>query len=255
LWPGQLAALAGLGALGHLDLDLVRVDEVVDVDPEAAGRDLLDRGAAGVPVGVGGVADGVLPALARVRLAAEAVHRDGQRLVGLARERAERHGARREALDDLRRRLDLLEIDPAPLREAEAQQAPQRRPARGVLVDQPRVLRVGLGAAVAHRVLQERDRLRVPLVVLAVAAPGVHAAHGQEVGVGPRVGARVLVERLAGERLEADAADPRRRAGEVRLDELGRQADRLEDLGAVVGVDRRDAHLGDRLEQALGDAP
>ncbi len=27
--PGQPTALAGLGALGHLDLDLVRVDEVV----------------------------------------------------------------------------------------------------------------------------------------------------------------------------------------------------------------------------------
>jgi IS5 family transposase len=34
LWPGQLAALAGLGALGHLDLQLVGVDEVVDVTPK-----------------------------------------------------------------------------------------------------------------------------------------------------------------------------------------------------------------------------
>ena len=39
----QLAALARLGALGHLDLDLVGVDQVVDRHPEAARRDLLDR--------------------------------------------------------------------------------------------------------------------------------------------------------------------------------------------------------------------
>ena len=52
----------------------------------------------------------------------------------------------------------------------------------------------------------------------------------------------------------ADAADPRRGAREVALDQLRREADGLEDLRAVVGLDRRDAHLGDRLEQALGDA-
>jgi hypothetical protein len=34
----------------------------------------------------------------------------------------------------------------------------------------------------------------------------------------------------------------------------GAEADGLEDLRAVVGLDRRDPHLGDRLEQALADA-
>ena len=43
LVAGQLAALAGLGALRHLDLDVVGVDQVVARDAEAAGRDLLDR--------------------------------------------------------------------------------------------------------------------------------------------------------------------------------------------------------------------
>jgi hypothetical protein len=49
----QLAALAGLGALGHLDLQLVGVGKVEDVHAEAAGGDLLDRRAAQVAVGVG----------------------------------------------------------------------------------------------------------------------------------------------------------------------------------------------------------
>src|SRR3954454_11877029 len=112
LVAGQLAALAGLGALGHLDLELVRVDEVVDVDAEATGGDLLDRRAPRVAVAVGRVADGVLPALPRVRAAAEAVHGDRERLVRLARERAQRHRARGEAFDDLPGRLDLLEVEP-----------------------------------------------------------------------------------------------------------------------------------------------
>ena len=50
LVPGQLAALAGLRALRHLDLELVGVRQVVDRDAEAARRDLLDRRAAQVAV-------------------------------------------------------------------------------------------------------------------------------------------------------------------------------------------------------------
>src|SRR5207302_8364398 len=68
LVAGELAALAGLRALGHLDLELVRVREVARVDPEAAGGDLLDLRAPLVAE-----ADGILAALARVRAAAEAV--------------------------------------------------------------------------------------------------------------------------------------------------------------------------------------
>src|SRR5690606_3932609 len=104
----QLTALAGLGALGHLDLDLVGVDEVLGRDAEAARGDLLDRRAQAVArlqldVALDAAladelrqADGlrdrleahhVLAALAGVRLAADAVHRDRERRVGLGRDR------------------------------------------------------------------------------------------------------------------------------------------------------------------------
>ena len=43
LVAGQLAALAGLGALRHLDLQLVGVDQVLAGHAEAARGDLLDR--------------------------------------------------------------------------------------------------------------------------------------------------------------------------------------------------------------------
>jgi hypothetical protein len=51
----------------------------------------------------------ILAALAGVRLAADAVHRDRQRGVRLGGDRAERHRAGGEALDDLLGRLDLVE--------------------------------------------------------------------------------------------------------------------------------------------------
>ena len=50
LAPGQLAALAGLGALRDLDLQLVGVGQIPDRDAEAARGDLLDRRAARVAV-------------------------------------------------------------------------------------------------------------------------------------------------------------------------------------------------------------
>ena len=105
LLPGQLAALAGLGALRHLDLDVVGVGEVLRGHAEPAGRDLLDRAA---PLGVV-EAVRVLAALTGVGLRAEPVHRDREGLVRLLADRAVGHRAGREALDDLGDRLDLVD--------------------------------------------------------------------------------------------------------------------------------------------------
>ena len=61
LVPGQLAALARLGALRHLDLQVVGVDQVLAGHAEAAAGHLLDRGAAQVAVGVGTKRSGSSP--------------------------------------------------------------------------------------------------------------------------------------------------------------------------------------------------
>src|SRR4029077_878874 len=76
LVAGELAALAGLRALGDLDLQLVGVAQVPRGDAEPAGRALPDRGAPQVAVRIGDRARQVLAALARVGAAAEPVHRD-----------------------------------------------------------------------------------------------------------------------------------------------------------------------------------
>jgi hypothetical protein len=178
-------------------------------------------------------------------------------------------------------RLDLRERDRVRARvacAADLQQAPQSRPARGVLVDHARVLavllerralahgRVRLAVALqrgahvtvggAHRLLHERDRLGIPHVVLAVAAPCVDAADRQQLLAGAavrRIRAGMTLERLRREHVDADAADARGGVGEVLVDQLPVQTDRLEDLRAAVGLDRRDAHLGDRLQQSFAD--
>ena len=48
-----------------------------------------------------------------------------------------------------------------------------------------------------------------------------------------------------------DAADARRRVGEIPLDEVLLEADRLENLRAAIALQRRDAHLGHHLQHAL----
>jgi hypothetical protein len=53
LVAGQLAALAGLGALRHLDLQLVGVDQVIGGDAEAAAGHLLDGAARESPLASG----------------------------------------------------------------------------------------------------------------------------------------------------------------------------------------------------------
>ena len=83
---GQVAALAGLRALRHLDLDLLRADKVTTRHAEAAARDLLDGRAAVMVCSRGGEAVVALAALAAVRLAVEVVHRKRQRLVRLLRD-------------------------------------------------------------------------------------------------------------------------------------------------------------------------
>ncbi len=211
----QLAAFARLGALGHLDLELVGVDEVVTLTPKRPEAICLIAERRESPFAAA-EARRVLPALARVRAPAEAVHRDRERLVA----------SRDKEPSDIAPVEKRLTISFAgstsssgshsvlgQLLEASSPRSVALRAASSfVSRDTPRTSR----AAVADRVLEQRDRLRAPHVVPAVAAPRVDAADRQQVLVGAAgVGPRMAVERLAREHVDADARDPRRRAGEV----------------------------------------
>ena len=109
LRAGQLAALAGLRALRHLDLQLAGVDQVMARHAEAARGHLLDGAILRIAVRQRLVAIRILAALAGVALAADAVHRDGERLVRFLADRAVGHRAGLEALHDALDRFDFLD--------------------------------------------------------------------------------------------------------------------------------------------------
>ncbi|MPM13783.1 hypothetical protein SDC9_60142 [bioreactor metagenome] len=250
LLAGQLAALTGLGALGHLDLDVLGVRQVLRGHAEPAGRDLLDLRATRRVV----QPLRILATLTGVRLAADPVHRDRQGLVRLHRDGAVRHGAGGEARDDRLDRLDLVQVDRLTV-VAELQQPAQRHQPLGGVVHPLGVLLEDVVAAVPGGVLEPEDGLRVEEVLLPLAAPLVVPADLQ-----PTVRQRDAVDRVgdvvAGPDLEVDllqaqTADLRGGAGEVLVDQLLGQPDGLEDLRAGVGGHGGDAHLGHHLQHAL----
>ena len=83
LEPWKLASLTGFRALGDLDLDLLRVDQVFRRDAEASGSDLLGLAGQRNALDIRVIAFVVLTALARIGTRAQPVHRQGNRLVGL----------------------------------------------------------------------------------------------------------------------------------------------------------------------------
>ena len=251
LGTGQVAALAGLGALGELDLQVGGVHQVIAGDAEAGGCDLLDAAV------TQRILDAVVgfAALAGVGTRVDRVHGDGERLVRLLRDGAVAHCAGGEPLDDLGGRLDLGDVDRLAV-VLELHESAQRHNAVRRVVDVVRVLLKHLVVAASGRLLQQENRLGVVQMILAGTAPLVFAA-GFEVhvrGGGPlvRVGHAVANRHLLGQLVEPDATDLRDRAGEVLVDDVLAQADRLEQLRSAVAHDGGDTHLRHDLQHADG---
>ena len=181
LVAGQLAALAGLRALRHLDLQVVGVHEVLARHAEAARRDLLDRAAPRVAVGVA-ARSGRGPR--RPRRCSNAPPRRfiaiASVLVRLLADRAVAHRAGREPLHDRRRPARPRRSAPARARRAFSSNRPRNVASRfDWSSTSARVLLEDVVATAARRVLQLEDGVGVEQVVLALAAPLVLAAHRQ----------------------------------------------------------------------------
>ena len=153
LVAGQLPALARLGALRHLDLDLVGRGQVFGGDAKAPGCHLLDAraqrvaslqgivglhhilaqhagqcgtGPDGNALQILSVAHRVFTALARVGFATDAIHGHRQRGMRLGGDGTQRHRPRGEALDDLGGRFHLVQRDGPFGVEAELEESAQR---------------------------------------------------------------------------------------------------------------------------------
>ena len=103
--------------------------------------------------------------------------------------------------------------------------------------------------------LQQVDGLGAVEVDLAVPPVLVATAGAEAGGVrGPVwVGLVVAQAHFPGDDIDADAADAGGGAREILVHEVLAEAERLEDLGAVVALHRGDAHLGHDLDDALVD--
>ena len=251
LGAGQLAAFAGLRALGHLDLDFLGVGEVFARDAEAAGGDLLDGGVFRITVGHRDEARGIFAAFAGVGLAADAVHRDRERLVRLGGDGAVGHGAGLEALHDRLDGLDFLDRNGG--RSLELEQTAQRAELDALFVDDFRVTAERREIRGTDGFLQMMDGFRRKEMGFAVVAPLVLAAGGQHGGVGRavRVGRAVAGKDFLRDDIEADAADAGGRPGEVVVHDGLVEPEGFEDLCAPVALDRGNAHLGHDLDHAF----
>jgi hypothetical protein len=258
LVAGELPALAGLGALRHLDLHHVGIDEIFGGDTEPARGDLLDRRAHGIAVGHRLEAVGFLAALAGVGLSSDPVHGDRERRVRLARDRPEAHGAGGEALDDIPGRFDLVERHrPAFvfLSGPDAEQAAQRHQPLGLLVEDPCKGAVTFLRIAAHGVLQRRDAFRGPGMILAAGAIGVFAADVERALVDQRIAERIGMtpHRFLRDLGKPHALNAGVGAGEEFCDEIHLQSDRIENLRAAIGLICRDPHLRHHFQKALAD--
>jgi hypothetical protein len=217
----KLPALAGLGPLGHLDLQLVGERAVLGGHPEPARRHLLDARVPPIPV-----AGPVLASLTGVGPPADHVQGHRHRLVGLGRERPVGHRPGREATGDRRRVLDVRERRRRAGRRR-FQEIPGGR--GGPTIRELGEPLVGGPAAAPHRPsqlmggpdlvgsaggeVQRSDHLGVVRVVLA--AGPVLDEPGVVEGCSLLVRLAMTAQHVPAELSEPDPAQRRRRAGET----------------------------------------
>ena len=251
---GQLPSLAGLGALGDLDLQLVGVDQIVGCDTEASRSYLLDGATARIAVGVRGETARVFAAFSGVGFAAETIHGDGQCFVGLFRDRAKAHGTGTEALDDGADRFDFFKGNRW-LLILELEQTTQRAELLALIVDQVRITAEVVAVSGAHSILQHSDYLWIHEMGFPFTTPGVFGTTLQTtVGVHLlSVGIAVAHQALCCDLIQPGATDATGGAWKIFADEILVQTDNFEDLGAAVTLQCADSHLGEDFEQALAD--
>ncbi len=170
LWPGNWPPSPGFAPCAILICIMSELTRYSVVTPKRPEGHLLDGRAHGIAVRHRLEAIRFLAAFAGVGLAADPVHRNRQRGVRLARDRAERHRAGGEALDDVLGRLDFVEryrLALVFLGRLDAEQAAQGEQLLGLLVEHLGEGAIALLRVAAHRVLKQRHGFRVPRMVLA----------------------------------------------------------------------------------------
>src|SRR5207244_815582 len=97
---GKLPPLTGFGALRHLDLQFVRVDQIIRCHAKSCRGDLLASAASQVTACIWFEAPLVLAAFSGIRLPSNPVHGNRESLMCFFANRPERHCTRGKALHD-----------------------------------------------------------------------------------------------------------------------------------------------------------
>ena len=213
----QLPALPGLGTLGHFDLQVRGVDQIVGRNPEPARGHLLDGAVAGIAIGIRSVAVIILAALAGVAARPDAVHGNRHGFVGFLADGAERGGAGGKTLDNFLRRLHFRQGNRRAV-VLELQQAAQGRQLAALVVDRLAELLIRLPAVGPGGVLELGDSVGIPLVDFAVPPPLVHPARFQIQLAGQRLrrkGKAMPLQLLRRHGVQANAGHPGGRPGKV----------------------------------------
>ena len=239
-----MPALAWLRALRHLDLDFLCAQQVFPRHAEPAGRHLLDRG-----VQFRAEALGQLTALAAVRPSAQAVHRTGQAFMRFLGNGAVAHRAGAEALHNLFRAFHLVQRD-LPAHVVPEGQHGADGP-RAFVLDPRGIFLKGLRASGPHSLLQQVDGLRAVQVFLGVrtAAQPV-AADGRKSVEGSAVCRRMVVAAVLLGFAQVGSAQHAGGIRKIGFHILFIQAHRLKQLGALVCLQRGNAHLRGDLQHA-----
>src|SRR6202158_4968094 len=253
---GKLAAFAGLCPLGDLNLQLSSVNQIVTGHAEASRCNLLDGAVSRITVCINEVTRWIFSAFARVALAADAIHGNGQRLVRLFADRAVRHRSGLEAFDYFIDGFNFINGNRFTLR-LEFHQTSERAQTLRLNVDQLAVFLKHFVAARATGVLKFVDGLGVEQVIfaftpVAILPPSIEC---RLTDWSIREGSLLPRPHFFGNDIEADTAEPRRRPGKVAIDEILIEADRFEYLRAAITLNGRDAHLGNNFHHAFVDGP
>ena len=190
----------------------------------------------------------VLTALARVAARPELVHGQGERLVGLLGERAERHGSGDEVLHDALHGLHLADVDGVALEVEEVAD----EDGAVLLVGQFSVFLEVLEAVGSHSPLQGNDGLRVPGMADAVLAVVELSLVGKQVAAVSE-GHVVEGDGVASYGLQSDTANGGDGCAEIVAQQTLRESHALKNLCTAVGAYGGDAHLGHDLQQAFLD--
>ena len=253
LGPRKLPSFTGLGTLGHLDLNVGGIDQVIAGHPEAPTRDLLDCASTLV------VTQPLrrLSALTGVGTPAESIHRNRHRLVRLRREGTVAHRTGVESSENHLDGFDLIERNRRTNLTPKSKQSPRCSALRAQSIDFIAVAAKHLTSPGPGRMLKEEHGFGCEHMQFTIAAIPVLSAVGQLTIVeltmlhcGRRERSRVTHQNFSRDFGDTDPADPAPCVAEVFVDQLSTQAHGLEYLCARVGVNRSDSHLRHHFEHA-----